>query len=260
MGEQKTHWIVEHAVKVVVGAIALAAVGWFTGLLGPDTDVKSDLDPIKVIEAATPLLYERDSGGEFVLGKRVAGIAQLRLLADRRVGIRYREQAIDQLTAYVKLNLPERKRIAPPLGITEDRGMFISQDIRDALEVLQELRQTDPARLAVDLQAGDFSHMNIGNLDLSGFDLRFADFTNGAMGPLLRDIDFSFARFQNTAIWNADLSGSRFHKSQLAGVKMMNPVLENTTIEEAFGLDQMGIFCNPEGLSDAQRSITPIRC
>jgi hypothetical protein len=260
MGEQKPNWIIEHAVKVVVGAILLGAIGWFGSHFLPSTDVAAKLDPIEVIENATPRLYARADEGEFDLGERIAGIQQLRLLANRKVETRYREQAIGLLAAYVKQNLPERKRDAPALGITEDRGMFSSQDIGDALRALQELRMTDPARLAVDLTRGDFSRMDLAYLDLSGFSLRFADFSNGAIGPLLRDVDFSFAVFRNTAIWNADLSGSRFHKSQVAGIKLMNPIVTNTSLEEAFGLDQMGIFCNPRGLSELQQSRTPIRC
>jgi hypothetical protein len=252
--------IFEHAVKSAVTAIGGLTIGSIVFYFGWSLVVEPKLNPVEVIEDATVRLYATKSEDAFDLGARIAGISNLRSLADNNVEIKYRRQAIELLTAYVKLNLPARKRNAPSLGIKEDRGMFIPQDISDALKALQDIRQTNPGSLVVDLSDSDFSRISIAYLDVSGFSFRFANFTDGALGPELRNVDFSFATFRNTAIWNADLSGSKLHKSELTGAKLMNPILNGTTLEEAFGLDQMAIFCNPTGLTELQKKSVQITC
>lgn len=217
-------------------------------------------DPGEILSRANTRLAA-NKAGDFDLDARLAGISDLRVLATRNVDLRIWQIAVDVLTNYIRTNLPDRKRFAPELGIEEDRGMYRAEDIHQALQALQELRQASKGELQIKLSGIDFDRVTLAYADLSGFDLSYSTFRRGALGPNLRDVNFSFATFENTAIWNADLSDSNFHKAQMAGIKLMNPELANTNIEEAFGLAQMQIFCRPIGLTSSQARAMPAdRC
>jgi uncharacterized protein YjbI with pentapeptide repeats len=165
----------------------------------------------------------------------------------------YFDMAASLLAEYVRFNIDDRKRLGP--GIREDRGMYIPSDIIQALIALQELRKANDGKLIIRLWGLNFDRINLAYVDLEAFDMSFSIFRNAALGPKLRGVRFQFAVFDNTAIWNADLSGANFHKAAMKNAKFMTPELTNTNIQEAFGLEEMLLFCKPIGLSSEQQHL-----
>lgn len=168
---------------------------------------------------------------EIDLDTRLAGIASLRLLTTEKPPIEYYEAAVDLLETYVRLNLSTRK--VDSLGVELNRGNTRPVDIIAAIVALQKIQKATDKKIRVKLIGQDFSRMNLGHVNLEGFDLSYSNFQHAMLGPNLRHTNLNFADLSYAAIWNADMSYASFHKAILKQTKLQNVKLTGTNIEQA---------------------------
>jgi serine/threonine protein kinase len=205
---------------LVVGSLAL----WFS------LSVRSEVSVDDQIADATRDL-RATSGAQPDLGVRTAAIQRLGLLATRELDREHYRAAITQLIVYVRENLAARKREGAP-EVTIDRGRFHIEDIRAALQAIQQLSSRSGIR--TDFMATDFSDLSLIELDMSGLGFSHCVFDRSFLSSSdWSGVDFTWASLREIAAWNADFSGANFADADLEGAKLASVELDGTNLPQA---------------------------